>query len=60
MNRFRVIVFALLFVVLAPAAGGMADQTSDVLDDLFDRLKANTNTAEAAAIEGLIWKVWTS
>jgi tetratricopeptide (TPR) repeat protein len=59
MNRFRLITFALLFVVLPPVAGGMADQTRDVLDDLFGRLKANTNAAEAAAIEGLIWKVWT-
>ncbi len=58
MKNLRSILFAVLLAGLTLPATGMADQTSDVLDDLFDRLKANTNAFEAAAIEGLIWKVW--
>ena len=42
---------------MLPATAG-ADQSRELLDDLFGRLKASTNAIEAAAIEGLIWKVW--
>ena len=58
MKNLRSILFAVLLAGLTLPATGMADQTSDVLDDLFDRLKASTSAFEAAAIEGLIWKVW--
>ena len=58
MKNLRSILFAVLLAGLPLPATGMADQTSDVLDDLFDRLKASTSAFEAAAIEGLIWKVW--
>ncbi len=58
MKNLRSILFAVLLAGLTLPAAGMADQTSDVLDDLFDRLKASTSAFEAAAIEGLIWKVW--
>ncbi len=58
MKNLRLILFAVLLVVLTLPATGMADQTNDVLDDLFDRLKVSTSAFEAAAIEGLIWKVW--
>jgi tetratricopeptide (TPR) repeat protein len=59
MRRFRSILFVLLLAVPTPPGTGMADQSSDLLDDLFDRLKTSTNATGAAAIEGLIWKVWT-
>ncbi len=58
MKNLRSILFAVLLAVLTLPGTGMADQSSDVLDDLFDRLKASTSDFEAAAIEGLIWKVW--
>ena len=65
MKALRLILFAgLLAVLMLPATGLMlpatagADQSSEMLDDLFGRLKASTNAIEAAAIEGLIWKVW--
>ncbi len=58
MKNLRLILFAGLLAVLTLPGAGMADQTSDKLDDLFDRLKVSTNAFEAAAIEGLIWKVW--
>ena len=65
MKTLRLILFAgLLAGLMGPATGLMlpatagADQSSTMLDDLFGRLKASTNAIEAAAIEGLIWKVW--
>ncbi len=58
MKDLRLILFAVLLAFLTLPATGMADQTSDVLDDRFDRLKTSTNAFEAAAVEGLIWKVW--
>ncbi len=58
MKSLRLFLFAGLLAVLALPGAGVADQTSDDLEDLFDRLKANTNAFEAVAIEGLIWKVW--
>ena len=58
MKNLRSILFAVLLAGLTLPATGMADQNNDVLDDLFGRLKASTNAFEAAAIEGLIWKVW--
>ena len=58
MKNLRSILFAVLLAGLTLPATGMADQTSDKLDDLFGRLKVSTNAFEAAAIEGLIWKVW--
>ncbi len=58
MKNLRSILFAVLLAGFTLPATSMADQTSDVLDDLFDRLKASTSAFEAAAIEGLIWKVW--
>ena len=59
MKNLRSILFAVLLAGLTLPATGMAGQTSDVLDDLFDRLKASTSAFEAAAIEGLIWNIWT-
>ena len=58
MKNLRLILFAVLLAVPAVPGLAVADQTSDVLDDLFDRLKASTGAVEAAAVEGLIWKVW--
>ena len=65
MKTLRYILFAgLLAALTLPATGLMlpatagADQSSEMLDDLFGRLKASTNAIEAAAIESLIWKVW--
>ncbi len=58
MKKLRLFLFAAMLAVLTLPGAGMADQTSDELGDLFDRLKVSTNTFEAAAIEGLIWKVW--
>ena len=58
MKNLRLILFAGWLAVLTLPGAGVADQTSDELGDLFGRLKATTNAFEAAAIEGLIWKVW--
>ena len=58
MKNLRLILLAGWLVVLTLPGAAMADQTSDKLDDLFGRLKVSTNAFEAAAIEGLIWKVW--
>ncbi len=58
MKTLRLFLFALLLVGPALPASGLADQNNDALDDLFGRLKVSTNALEAAAIEGLIWKVW--
>ena len=58
MKNLRLTLFAGWLAVLTLPGAGMADQTSDKLDDLFGRLKVSTNAFEAAAIEGLIWKVW--
>jgi len=47
----------LLSVLLTPAAA--ADQTSDKLGGLFERLKTATDPAQAHDIETSIWKIWT-
>ena len=59
MKNLRLTLFAGWLAVLTLPGAGMADQTSDKLDDLFGRLKVSTNAFEAAAIEGLIWNIWT-
>ena len=58
MKTLRFILFSLLLVGLTVPGLALADQNSEQLDDLFARLKVSTNAFEAAAIEGLIWKVW--
>ena len=59
MKTLRLILFALLLVGLAPAATVKTDLNRERLDTLFERLKDTVFPFEAAAIEGLIWNIWT-
>lgn len=56
MTRFLALVLAL--AVLVVPGGARADQTSPVLDGLFEDLKTTSSAADAAAVEAVIWTIW--
>jgi len=54
----KLITFVVLLCVLASPGAVRADQNDAKLNDLFSRLLATADFAEAAAIEHEIWKIW--
>ena len=56
MKRFAKWFSAAAIITLALAAG--ADQNEPRLEELFSRLKAAPNEAEARVIEDTIWRIW--
>jgi Flp pilus assembly protein TadD len=59
MHAFRTSLKALLCsAVLLTSAHGLADQNDPRLEELFKKLQAATDVADAIPTEDLIWQIW--
>ena len=54
--KYSIILSLALIVSISPTIAG---QTETRLNNLFERLRATQDQAEARDIEGTIWKIWT-